>query len=278
MQDRLPDIAQLPMIDAWVNPNQGTGDSPPGVGELFPGLAERRARGTTLEQLIDEMDRAGVVKAVLCANYGNYESMPWMEEAIGRFPGRFVGSLVVDPTKGMSEIRRIERGVRESGVRLVRMLALYTQQPYNHAVYYPVYAKCAELGIPVGLNVGIPGPRVPGACQHPLSLDDVCAFFPELTVIMSHGGDPWAKLCAKLMLHWDNLHYMSSAYAPKRIPQEIVDYANWRGADKIMWASDYPVLDFARCRKEIEEMAFASESTRAKFAYENAERMFFGEE
>jgi predicted TIM-barrel fold metal-dependent hydrolase len=155
------------------------------------------------------------------------------------------------------------------------MLALYVQLPYNDAVYYPVYAKCAELGIPVGLNVGMPGPKVPGKHQHPISLDDVCAFFPELTVIMSHGGDPWGGLCAKLMQRWENLHYMSSAYSPKRIPPEIVDWMNWRGSERVMWASDYPVLEFARCRREILEMPFKDEQRRYNFAYGNADRMFF---
>ena len=63
------------------------------------------------------------------------------------------------------------------------MLALETEIPYNDARYYPVYAKCAELGVPVGLNVGIPGTLWSLAkYQDPLAVDEVCAFFPELTV------------------------------------------------------------------------------------------------
>jgi predicted TIM-barrel fold metal-dependent hydrolase len=267
--------AELELIDAWVNPNQGARHLPPPVGHLFADLAERRRRGTPFPQLVAEMDAARVRKAVLCVGYGGYDAMPWMTEAMAAYPGRFAGSIVVDPQEGMAAVRRVATAVRDNNVRLVRMMALQVQRPYNDAVYYPVYAKCAELGVPVGLNVGIPGPRVASRHQHPLSIDDVCAFFPELTVIMSHGGDPWGALCAKLMLHWENLHYMSSAYAPKRLPREILEYANWRGADKIMWASDYPVLEFERCRREITEMPFAAEETRHKFAYGNADRMFF---
>jgi predicted TIM-barrel fold metal-dependent hydrolase len=221
------------------------------------------------------MDAAGVAKAVLCSSYAKYDSGPWLEEALSRFPDRFVGSLVVDPREGMAAVRKVDDAVRNGTAKLVRMLALYVQQPYNDAVYYPVYAKCAELGVPVGLNVGMPGPKVPGKHQHPLSLDDVCSFFPELTIIMSHGGDPWGGLCAKLMQRWENLHYMSSAYSPKRIPAEIIEWANWRGSDRVMWASDYPVLEFARCRREILAMPFKDEERRRKFAYDNANRMFF---
>lgn len=178
----------------------------------------------------------------------------------------------------MNAVRELDHAVRDCGVRMARVIALYTQLPYHHAAYFPVYAKCAELGIPIGVNVGIPGPPVPGRHQDPLNLDDVCAFFPELTIVMSHGGDPWADMCVKLMSKWPNLYYMSSAYAPKRIPAPVVEFMNGRGADKVMWASDYPVLTFERCRDDIAQMPFKDDERRRKFAYANALRMFFGKD
>jgi predicted TIM-barrel fold metal-dependent hydrolase len=81
---------------------------------------------------------------------------------------------------------------------------------------------------------------------------------------MQHGGEPWVDLCVKLLLKWPNLHYMSSAFAPKRIPAPIMQLANSRGPDKVMWASDYPVLTFARCAGEIEEMPFKDEAPPAQ--------------
>lgn len=263
------------MIDAWVNPNIASMTMNVDVAHLFPGLAERRQRGTTLPQLIDEMDEAGIEGAVLCAGYGGYDNLPWMEDAIARYPDRFAGSLVVDPRTGMQAVRLLETTVRQSGVKLARVLALETQLPYDHAAYYPVYAKCAELGIPICVNVGIPGPRVPGKHQHPLALDEVCYFFPELTVIMSHGGDPWTRLCVKLMAKWPNLYYMTSAYTPRRLPDEIIDFVNGLGSDKVMWASDYPILEFRRCRDQILDLPFRDEERRRRFAYDNAKRLFF---
>ena len=57
----------VPMIDGWVNRNAGSPGGQSDVAYLFPGLEERRRRGTTLAQLLDEMDDAGVERAVLCA-------------------------------------------------------------------------------------------------------------------------------------------------------------------------------------------------------------------
>lgn len=276
MSDAFP--TDFPMADGWVNENDRTRPVDPAVAKLFPDLSARRARGTTTEQLVEEMDAAGVTRAMLCAGYAGNDNLAWAEKAVQDHPDRFTASLALDPRLGMTAVRALDSAVRNSGVRMARVLALETQLPYDHAIYYPVYAKCVELGIPISVNVGIPGPPVGGRCQDPIALDDVCAFFPELVVVMSHGGDPWADMCVKLMTKWPNLYYMSSAYSPRRIPTEIVDYLNGRGADKVMWASDYPVLDFPKCREQIAVMPLRDEQRRRKFAHDNAMRVLFGAE
>ena len=263
-------------IDAWINPNTGLAPARAAeVGYLFPDMRERVERGTTLEQLIDEMDEAGVAKAVLCSGYGGADNIDWVRKAVGTHPERFANSAVVDPRQGMAAVRFVEDLVRNENCRLVRMLALETEIPYNDARYYPVYAKCAELGVPVGLNVGVPGPTVPARHQHPLTVDDVCSFFPELTVVLQHGGEPWEALCVKLMVKYPRLYYMTSAFLPKYIPQSIIDYANARGADRIMYASDYPLLSLSRCMEEAVKLPIRDQERFDKFISGNAQSLFF---
>ena len=104
---------------------------------------------------------------------------------------------------------------------------------------YVHYAKCAELGLPIFVSVGVAGPRVPSLGQHVEHLDQVMYDFPELVVVMRHGAKPWTDLAVKLMLKWPNLYYSTSAFAPRHYPKEIVDYANTRGGHKIIYA-DFP--------------------------------------
>ena len=85
-----------------------------------------------------------------------------------------------------------------------------------------------------------PGPRVPIEPQKVELIDEVCWFFPELTFVMRHGGEPWTDLAVKLMLKWPNLYYSTSAFAPRHYPKAIIDYANTRGADKILYAGYFP--------------------------------------
>ena len=67
-------------------------------------------------------------------------------------------------------------------------------------------------------------------------IDRVMYDFPELVFVTRHGCEPWEELAIKLMLKWPNLYYSTSAFAPKHYPQKIIDYANSRGADKILYA------------------------------------------
>jgi predicted TIM-barrel fold metal-dependent hydrolase len=262
-------------VDAWINPNLGfIEDREHDVSYLFPGLRERLERRTTLPQLIDEMDAAGVGQGVLCSGYTSPGDLEWSRDAISAHPDRFVGSHVVDPRTGMAAVRLVEELAQE-GFRLIRIMGLQTQRYYNDASNYPVYAKCVELGLAVGLNVGFPGPLVPSKFQDPLPIDDVCAFFPELTVVLQHGGEPWVDTCVKLMVKWPNVHYMSSAIAPKHLPRPIVDYANTRGADRVMFASDYPLLAHDRCVREAVELPFRDQERFDKFMGGNARRLFF---
>ena len=105
---------------------------------------------------------------------------------------------------------------------------------------YPVYAKCVELDVPICVNGGIVGPRMPSWPQEVMRFDGVCYDFPELTLVTMHGCEPWEDLAVKLMLKWPGLHYMTSAFAPKHYPEAIINYANTRGADKIMYCGYFP--------------------------------------
>ena len=115
------------------------------------------------------------------------------------------------------------------------------QVPIADKRFFPIYAKCVELDLPIFVCTGVCGPRVPSACQDTALIDEVCAHFPELVFVMRHGAEPWTKLAVKLLLKWPNLYYSTSAFAPKHYPQAIVDFANTRGADKVLYAGYFPM-------------------------------------
>ena len=146
--------------------------------------------------------------------------------------------------------------------------------PPSDAVYYPLYTKCCELDLPLCVNTGIPGPPIPGEAQNPIHLDRVCVRFPELRLCMIHGADPWWDVAIRLMLKYRNLRLMTSAWSPKRLPPALLHYLATRGTDRILFASDYPVLSMQRCLDEARALDLTPE-VRDAWLYGNAETFFF---
>jgi uncharacterized protein len=216
-----------------------------------------------------EMDLWGVEKGLVGVHGESGE------RAVRLHPDRFVPSISVDANEGMEAVRAIVRAHETWGVRAVGMFpaGMLPQVPINDRKMYPIYAKCVELAIPVFVCAGIPGPRVRFACQHVELIDEVCFDFPELVFVTRHGCEPWTDLAVKLMLKWPNLHYSTSAFAPRYYPKAIVDYANTRGADRIIYAGYFPMgLSLERIMTELPGVDFKDE-VWPKFLRHNAARI-----
>ena len=151
------------------------------------------------------------------------------------------------------------------------------QHPPTDAVYFPLYAKCCELDLPLCLNTGIPGPPLPAEVQNPIHLDRVCIRFPELKLVMMHGADPWWGTAIRLLQKYKNLRLMTSAWSPKHLPDELLHFMAKRGRNKIIFASDSPVLPIERCVKEAAELDLADDVKQA-WLHDNAASFFWGDE
>lgn len=180
-------------------------------------------------------------------------------EARRKFPNRVFLSLEIDPNDITGTVRKIRNIHAEHGLTAVTTFpaGCNPQVPVSDRRYYPIYQTCIDLDLPIIANAGVPGPRVPAACQHVEHFDQVCYDFPELRIVMRHGAEPWEDLAVKLMLKWPGLYYMTSAFAPKYFPQAIIDYANTRGMEKIMYAGYFPAgLTIERMFSELPDVAF----------------------
>lgn len=263
-------------IDCWVNTSMGEGAPPEFLKRVAADYFKRSDemfKSFAPSELLAQMDEAGVEKAILTVA-GERPS-----DAVLAFPkadpARFALSVAVDPRRGMKAVRELEALLRNEPVVLARVTPFMVGQvPPGDYRYFPLYTKCVEWGLPVSINTGLPGPPVPGRCQDPMHLDEVCWFLPELVIVMAHGADPWWDVAIRLMIKYRNLHLMTSAYAPKYFPPELIQFMNTRGKHKILFASDHPVLDFRRCVAEAEALPLR-DGVLDLFLYENANRLFF---
>ena len=222
------------------------------------------------------MDAQGVTRAILMTKAGAVDDRAQRYAAAE--PDRFalaVGGFNL--LKPMKTVRALESFVKDNPVAYAVVGPSFWgdgQYPPTDAVYFPLYTKCCELDLPLCLNTGLPGPPIPGEVQNPIHLDRVCVRFPELKLCMIHGADPWWDTAIRLMLKYKNLRLMTSAWSPKRLPESLLHFMRTRGTDRILFASDFPVLSMERCLGEAAALDLPDD-VRAAWLHDNAEAFFF---
>lgn len=243
-------------VDYWCNLFTAEGikhtfEDPPEVSEVVKwwGLT---FSGKTVEQFTTYLDDADVdVVLIPSAKMASFETgqLIWdVKEAdvsaiAEAMPGRVKGLVGIDPREGMRGVRRLEEWVR-TGVFVGAHLHPYGfGLPVNHRRFYPFYTKCAELGVPVVMQVGHSAERMPSEMGRPLHIDDIALDFPELTIIGAHTGWPWVEELVALAWKHRNVYIGTSAHHPKYWDPSLVRFANSRGKGKVLFGTDYPVMD-----------------------------------
>lgn len=241
-----------------------------GLSHLFKDL-ETRPEITTADQLIALLDASGIGACVISIMEPAHAK--WVADAHRKYPRKILPAMIVDPTKGISEIRRVVEYHERYGVRCLRMPPFrYTLPPTDRA-YWPFYIKALELGIPVSMNAGMPGARLPGWVQRPIYFDEVAFHFPELKIIMTHCAQPWTEEAISVMAHWDNVFMSCTSVAPQYWPEALVQFINTRGKAKMMFGTEYPTIPWDRSRAEIDALGLRPEVALLFFA-ENAKLVY----
>ncbi|KZS65906.1 amidohydrolase family protein [Mycobacterium pseudokansasii] len=270
-------------IDCLVNVHFGEAASQPTwmlkVRDDYFKSPESMFEPVELSALLAEMDEQGVRKAILMDSLANPSrtARAFVEAKPDRFALAMGGVNLLRPVKPLRELNAIASDLPVAYAVVGPSFWGDGQYPPSDAVYYPLYAKCAELDLPLGVNTGIPGPPIPGEVQHPMHLDRVCVRFPELRLCMIHGADPWWDVAIRLLLKYANLRLMTSAWSPKRLPESLLHYMRTRGKNKVIFASDWPVLPMRRVIPEARALDLPSDVLQ-NYLYNNAQEFFFGEE
>ncbi|MFD6895164.1 amidohydrolase family protein [Rhodococcus sp. NPDC060086] len=269
-------------IDCLVNVHFGEADSQP---KWMTSVRDNYFKGpksmfdpVDMSELLDEMDEMGVQKAILMDSIATPRLTA--RKFVEAHPERFSLAMGVGPLfRPMKVVRELAAITQDLPVRYAAIGPSFWgdgDYPPSHALYYPLYTKCAEMGLPLCMNTGIPGPALPGEVQNPIHLDQVCVRFPELKLCMIHGADPWWDVAIRMLIRFPNLRLMTSAWSPKRLPGNLLHFMRTRGQDKVIFASDWPVLTQRRLVPEAMELDLP-EAALDNFLFDNAEDFFFGD-
>jgi len=230
--------------------------------------------GVPVSDYLRRMDRAGIERSLLIAvragdlNVRGSFELPYARVArvCARHPDRFSGLAGVDPFRGIAGLRELSHAVNELGFVGAHLYPHWFGLAPDHAKYYPYYARCAELDVPlmmqIGHNLVYSRERRLASVGRPICLDQVAIDFPELKLIGIHIGVPWTDEAISMAWKHENVFLAGDAYAPRHWPSSFVHYANTYGNRKVLFGTDWPVIDPERAVAEVAALDLRPESHR----------------
>ena len=235
----------------------------------------------SVEEMIAEMDEAGYDKVVisdvklwsyrrhlkLIMDYSTEIVREIMEEA----KGRVIGGASYNPLRIEESLRDIETAVKKYGFKYAYFHPLGFGLPPSDRKFYPLYAKCVELGIPVGFQVGHSAEPLPSDVGRPMLADEVAIDFPNLKIILSHIGWPWIDEWCSMLWRHPHVYGDTAAYFPRAYDPRTVSFMDGRGQDKVLFASNGLWL---KIQKEQFMQLPVKDETKRKVLRDNAIKVF----
>lgn len=235
----------------------------------------------SMELYIKEMDEAkidiGVVPGRKCFGLKNADLVELME----LYPGRFICFAGVDPhdptEESMAEIDEYVVNGPCTGVVIEPCLSeneapgkppMTVDDPRVH----PIYEKCQEIGVPLMISFG---GLTNAALRYmsPIDIDNVAEKYPNLTIILAHGGCPWADVMCWIALRRANVYISPDIYAmggPGTVG--YVAGANQLVPEKILFGSAYPMTPMKEAVVRYMGLGIKEENL-PKVMYQNAARI-----
>lgn len=216
----------------------------------------------TLEEWVRAFRAEGVERAVFTGRQsegtsGHDVSNEYVADVARRFPGVVIGFAGINPLQGMTSVRAVEYAVRELGLKGVSIDPYGGLVAPNDRRLYPIYAKCAELDVPVVVTCGplpFPGPRLSHGDVR--GIDDVACDFPELTIVIDHSGWPWVTETIAILFRHDNVFIDTSLYMHLPGTTQFAEAANSIVPDRILFASCYPIVPVSTAIERVTRLPF----------------------
>lgn len=271
-------MSDYPIIDTWCNlftkssmkKNFHDNAEMAHVVDLW--RMDDRVKGWTPEEFARILDKSGVAMAFVPV----WQSRSWKNQAMfwdmkieevlevtQADPKRFKGMFGINPYHRMDGVRALERAVRDHGFVAAQLHHYgYNLRPDDKS-FYPFYAKCVELDIPLMVQMGHSAEMMPSDVGRPIYLDEVALYFPELTIIAAHTGWPWVEELIAMAWKHPNVYISTTAHLPKYWDKSLVHFMNSRGKGKVMYGTDFPVLSHAQSLAEIDQLGLKPEAKKA---------------
>jgi len=231
----------------------------------------------TPEDFIAELDRAGIEWCLV-----SHADLERTSGFIHDWPGRTRGIANINPFDGMEAVRRLEWAVREEGFAAFYASPFDWKIKASDSLFFPLYAKAAELGIPVFIYTAMNyNTELPMELAHPRALDAVAMAFPRLKIVADCGGWPWVPELVGLARRHQNVYIDTSSHRPKYLAtpgsgwEMLMQFGNTLLQDQVVFASgaDDLGLPVSLLVEEMQALPL-KDAVKEKWLYSNAQRLF----
>ncbi|SHK97917.1 hypothetical protein SAMN02745216_04407 [Desulfatibacillum alkenivorans DSM 16219] len=270
--------SEKPIIDVWMQQPTREFLNHPMFASLRKWMGiDLIEQDLPMEWTLDSMDQAGVGLGLLSAWHGPCGPLISNEQVLSlvqAFPGRFKGLASVNLHQPMEALREMTYYIQERGFVGVRQVQWFWNLPATDRRYYPLYARCVELDVPICFQVGHTGPLRPSEPGRPIPyIDEVALDFPELKMVCGHIGYPWTQEMIAVATKHPNVYIDTSAYTAKRFPPELIQYMKTNGKKKVMFGTNYPMIPHAKCLEDLDSLGL-DQDVKERFLHQNAREVF----
>ena len=238
-------------------------------------------RYESIEAMIRKMDEAGVEKVFItqCKMWSYRNKWMYMDTKLDEvaqytasYPHRFVGLAGYNPFRIKESLQEIELAVKKYGFKGVYVHIYGFAIPLHDPKMYPLYAKCAELDIPVSMQVGNILEAMPSEHGRPIYLDRIAGDFTDLKTVGAHTGWPWVEELISVCYKWENVYFGVDGWMPKYLKPEIIHFINSRmGMDRCLWGTNG--LPWKESLDQVDGLGLKEEAKR-KLVRDNAVQLF----
>ena len=234
------------------------------------------AQQQSMQMTLDEMDEAGVAHGVVVGRLAGMLGSISNDDVLALMQAhgnRFIGAASIDPTNRIEACRSIDESMA-AGFRLINIEpGAYPIPMYaDDRRLYPIYAHCEDRQIPIILMVGgTAGPDL--SYSDPIPTDRMLADFPNLKVVLAHGGWPWVTQILHIAFRRTNVYLSPDMYFSRMAGwEEYVKAADSFLADRMLYASSFPFCPIKGYKDWFETLPIRQEN-RKKIMEENARRL-----
>jgi hypothetical protein len=238
----------------------------------------------TAEAMVSRMDELGIATiAVVTSDVHDHgpgfgvwsvtARFEEMDDLARRFPGRFVALWGIEPQLGMAGVDRAEEALAQPWMVGAYLHTHSFDRPFDHADHYPYYALCDRFGVPMVMQAGASGGRMPSECGRPIGIDRPALYFPDVPFVLSHTGWPWVSEAVAMALKFSNVYLGTGSYPPAHWTTELVDFLRGQGSRKVVFGTNFPTVGHRHALTQLGALGLTDE-IRSMLLEGNARSIF----